>query len=165
VIPAATFDSWDDQPGQIYIQYRCFESSSHAPAYLLAEDTYQRGAPTAYERSPGSSYLYYPNPVSLADYTANVLPAITGRSQIQWHFNEAITLAQTGIESTPGWEANANPILADLVLFNDSLYFHDGTDWRQWAAGSPISNNQALPIQFVDYTSPLGAPLIARYTA
>jgi hypothetical protein len=65
------------------------------------------------------------------------------------HWPVDSTLATSGIQSIPGWTSNASLNSADQVqLFISGgwrKYWHDGTNWRRSALGSPISDNETIP--------------------
>lgn len=60
-----------------------------------------------------------------------------------------VTLFNSGIQSIPGWQANANVNNADqvLLLVNGtwSTFYWDGTNWRRRSFGNPVSNTQLIP--------------------
>jgi hypothetical protein len=60
------------------------------------------------------------------------------------------TLAALNINSIPGWTSGANATVADTVQINTNgtvkTFFFDGNDWRQVTLGSPIRNDELIPI-------------------
>ncbi len=75
--------------------------------------------------------------------------ANTGVSFVSAGWPVDTTLAATGIQNISGWVKSNNVNSADTVqLLVGGIwrrYYHDGTNWRQAAFGSPNSNAQSIP--------------------
>ena len=72
------------------------------------------------------------------DLPANRLSVLGNR------FPVATTLVGLGLHTTPGWKADANPDLADKVLFRGTngwlTFYYDGTNWLRQSGGSTAQN-------------------------
>lgn len=60
------------------------------------------------------------------------------------------TLAQLGLQNTPGWLKGASASSADTIVVlsagSPTTFFHDGTNWRRVVIGSPVANTNTVPI-------------------
>ena len=66
-----------------------------------------------------------------------------------WPVN--MTLAQLALQTTPNWLSSASSSTADTVVLttttgSTTTFFHDGTNWRRVALGSPIANTNLVPV-------------------
>ena len=60
------------------------------------------------------------------------------------------TLADLAIQNMPNWGTGATAAAADTVVLSSggsvSTFFHDGTNWRRVALGSPTANTNVVPV-------------------
>jgi len=60
------------------------------------------------------------------------------------------TLAQLALQNTPNWVKSSSSGLADTVVLSSggslTTFFHDGTNWRRVALGSPNANTNTVPV-------------------
>jgi hypothetical protein len=80
-----------------------------------------------------------------------------------------LTLKNSQLHNTPGWRASVLANSADTVLLNTGgiwrKYYYDGSNWRQVALGSPISDSLVLPIGsalLIDRAAGSGSAIITQ---
>ena len=60
------------------------------------------------------------------------------------------TLAQLALQNTPNWLKGSSSGSADTVVLSSggslTTFFHDGTNWRRVALGSPSANSNSVPV-------------------
>ena len=60
------------------------------------------------------------------------------------------TLADLAIQNTPNWGTGASAAAADTLVLSSggsvSTFFHDGSNWRRVALGSPLANTNTVPV-------------------
>ena len=65
-----------------------------------------------------------------------------------WPVNQ--TLADLAIQNTPNWTSGATAAAADTVVLSSAgavnTFFHDGTNWKRIALGSPLANTTVVPV-------------------
>jgi hypothetical protein len=66
-----------------------------------------------------------------------------------WPVNQ--TLSDLAIENIPNWASGGSAAAADTVVLSTgtgsvNTFFHDGSNWRRVALGSPLANSNLVPV-------------------
>jgi hypothetical protein len=66
-----------------------------------------------------------------------------------WPVNQ--TLGDLALQNLPNWGSGATPASADTLVLSTptgspNTFFHDGSNWRRVALGSPLANTNVVPV-------------------
>lgn len=99
----------------------------------------------------GSTALEYTLTGAVPTLPRSVAIANSGTTILAQYWPTTRTLAQLGLQATPGWLAGANARSADRVVINDAngvptTYFFNGTNWLKNSRRFEVSNDVVIPI-------------------